>query len=164
MEKKRLEADRQRDFLEPDDPGGKRAQPMKVFFDSSSFAKRYIREEGSDEVDAILLKASSLGLSVLCLPEVISALSRKLRESILNRDQYALAKQALLADAGDADIVNVSPQVVGQAIALLEKNSLRAMDALHIGSAIAWKAQLFISSDKKQLSAASESGLKTELI
>ncbi|MBI2081949.1 MAG: type II toxin-antitoxin system VapC family toxin [Deltaproteobacteria bacterium] len=137
---------------------------MKVFFDSSSFAKRYIREEGSDEVDEILKKATALGLSVLSLPEVISALSRKLRESILNREQYALAKQALLADTQDADIVNVTPQVVGHAITLLEDNSVRALDALHIGSALGWKADTFISSDKKQLEAASHSGLKTKLV
>ena len=43
----------------------------------------------------------------------------------------------------------------------LEGNVLRGMDAIHIGSALALKADLFVSSDRRQLDAAARSGLRT---
>lgn len=135
---------------------------MKVFLDSSALAKRYIQEKGSEQVDRILKKASSLGLSILCLPEVVSALCRRKREATINREQYMLAKQALLNDARDAQIINIIPKIVGRTVELLEKEELRAFDAIHISSAVEWRADLFVSSDKKQLKAASQAGLKTE--
>jgi len=53
---------------------------MKTFFDSSAFAKRVIEEEGSNEVDRICRNTSTLGLSIICIPEIISALNRRVRE------------------------------------------------------------------------------------
>jgi hypothetical protein len=43
-------------------------------------------------------------------------------------------------------------------------NVLRAMDALHIACALEWKADLFITSDKKQLDAAMQAGLQCEYL
>jgi predicted nucleic acid-binding protein len=34
------------------------------------------------------------------------------------------------------------------------------MDALHIGCALEWEAELFVSSDKRQILAAKKAGLK----
>lgn len=137
---------------------------MKVFLDSSALAKRYIQEPGSEKVQNVLNRATSLGLSSLCPVEIISAMCRRCRELTLTKDQYLLAKQALVDDARDAEIVNVVPKVVGKAISILEEETLRAIDAIHIGSALEWKASLFVSSDKKQITAASRAGLKTELV
>lgn len=137
---------------------------MKVFFDSSALAKRYIREKGSEKVETILKKASSLGLSSLCPVEIISALCRRRRELALTKDQYLLSKQAIIDDARDAEIVNVVPRVVGKAIAILEEANLRTIDAIHIASALEWKADVFVSSDRRQLSAAVAAGLKTESV
>ena len=47
---------------------------MKTYLDSSSFAKRFVDEAGSDAVEAICAEASELGLSVICVPEIVSAL------------------------------------------------------------------------------------------
>lgn len=137
---------------------------MKVFFDSSALAKRYIKEAGSEKIERLLKKASSLGLSSLCPVEIISAMCRRRRELDLTADQYLLAKRALIDDARDAEIVNVVPKVVGKAISILEKEQLRAINAIHVGSALEWKAALFVSSDKKQVTAASHAGLRTELV
>jgi predicted nucleic acid-binding protein len=49
---------------------------VKTFFDSSAFAKRYIEESGSQNVDALCQEAGEVGLSVLCVPEIVSALNR----------------------------------------------------------------------------------------
>jgi len=135
---------------------------MKTYIDSSAFAKRFIEERGSNEVENICAKASELGLSVLCVPEIVSALSRRLREHTLTATQYNQAKQRLLDDVRDADIIALTPSVVGSAIMIIEASAVRAMDALHIACAIEWGAELFVSSDKQQLNAAKRAGLKTQ--
>ncbi len=50
---------------------------MKVFFDTSSFVKRFVEEVGSKEIDNIIEKTSEIGLSIILVPEIISALNRK---------------------------------------------------------------------------------------
>lgn len=135
---------------------------MKTYLDSSAFAKRFVEEAGSDKVEDICDETSELGLSAICVPEIVSALNRRKRERSLTTDQYAKAKQRLFDDVRDADIINLTVPVVGSAIAILESNPVRAMDALHIACALEWGAQLFVSSDKKQLKAARCSGLKTQ--
>src|SRR5689334_2640160 len=120
---------------------------MKAFLDASALAKRFIEEDGSDKVEAVCNRASELGLSVICVPEIISALSRRLRERALTQDQYRETKQRLLDDVRDAEIIHLTPSVLASAITVLETSSVRAMDALHIACALAWKAHLFVSSD-----------------
>ena len=134
---------------------------MKACLDSSAFAKRFVEEQGSDAVEAVCAQASGLGLSVLCVPEVISALNRRLRERMLTTTQYHQAKQRLLDDVRDADIIQLTPSVVGSAIHVLEASPVRAMDALHIACALEWGADLFGSADARQLAAAKRAGLKT---
>ena len=137
---------------------------MKTFLDSSAFAKRFVDEVGSDKVEDSCAQASELGLSVICVPEIISALNRRRQERSLTAAQYTEAKQRLLDDVRDADIINLAVPVVGSAIGVLETSPVRAMDALHIACALEWGAQLFVSSDKKQLSAARAAGMKTHQV
>ena len=137
---------------------------MKAYLDSSAFAKRFIEESGSDSVETICAKASELGLSVICVPEIVSALNRRRREHKLTQDQYKVAKKRLLDDVRDADIIFLTPTVIGSAIMILEASPARAMDALHVACALEWGAELFASSDKQQLQAAKLAGMKTKLI
>ncbi|MFC1497567.1 type II toxin-antitoxin system VapC family toxin [Verrucomicrobiota bacterium] len=135
---------------------------MKAYLDSSSFAKRFIEEPGSNKVEAICSEASDLGLSVLCVPEIISALNRRKREHILTQAQYNAAKRRLIKDVRDADIINLTTSVVGSSIAILETSPIRTLDAIHIACALEWEAELFVSSGKRQLNAAKQAGLKTK--
>lgn len=137
---------------------------MKVFFDSSAFAKRYVEEPGSDVTDALCAEATDLALSIICVPEIVSALNRRVRERQLSRRQYQLATQHLSEDVRDAVIVNLTSPVVSTCISLLESNPLRGMDALHVACAIHWDAELFVSADKQQVAAARQAGLRTRLI
>ncbi len=134
---------------------------MKVFFDSSAFAKRYIEEPGSDTVENLSAQAIMLGVSSICLPEIISGLCRLRRDSILTRNQYEEAKSTLLRDFEDISVCNITPSVIGQTIHILETNTLRTLDALHIGCALEWEPDVFASSDIRQISAAKKAGLKT---
>jgi predicted nucleic acid-binding protein len=133
---------------------------MKVFFDSSAFAKRYISEPGSDRVEKICSQSSVLGVSSICLPETISALCRLSRQSIITDDQYETAKRALLRDLEDAMICNITPSVIRESIHILETSKVRTLDALHIACALEFGTEVFVSSDIQQLSAAKRAGLK----
>ena len=135
---------------------------MKLFLDSSAFAKRFVEEPGSQEVEILCSQATELCLSVICVPEIISALNRRLREKSLTRREYAQAKQRLSQDVRDAVIINLTPDVIHSSIEVLETTPVRTMDALHIACALAWGADLFASADHRQLSAAKTVGLKTK--
>jgi len=137
---------------------------MKIFFDSSAFAKRYIDESGSDSVEAICQSATELALSVICMPEIISAMNRRVRDGSISQTQYRQVKTCLAREIADVTIINVLPEVVADAIFVLETNPLRAMDALHVACALQWNADLFVSSDNRQLSAAQNAKLLTEKV
>ena len=137
---------------------------MKTFFDASALAKRYVEELGSPQVEDICLNATDISISVICVPEIISALNRRLREKLLSRRDYATIKKHLLEDVREATIINLIPEVIVASIKLLEDSPLRAMDALHIACAIIWGAELFVSSDKQQITAAERAGLNAVFI
>ncbi len=52
-----------------------------LHIDSSAFAKRLVEEKGSQQVQELCSQAAELCLRVLCVPEVVSALNRRLREN-----------------------------------------------------------------------------------
>jgi hypothetical protein len=135
-----------------------------VFFDSSAFVKRYVSEAGTDAVLEWCDRATEIGLSAIVLPEIISAFCRLRREARISDTQYRQLKSLLLVDIEDAAICDLTPAVLAQAISSLEDNVLRGMDALHIGSAVALKVDVFISADKRQLDAAARAGLRTEAV
>ncbi len=137
---------------------------MKLAVDSSSFAKRYVQEIGSDKLERFLGDASELAFSVVLVPEIISALNRRLREHILTLNDYRAVKRQLLNDVSDATVLQITPSVVSRSVKLLENNPLRAMDALHVACALEWRADLFITSDRRQFIAAKKSGLFVEYI
>jgi predicted nucleic acid-binding protein len=134
---------------------------MRIFFDASAFAKRYIEEPGSEKVEDLCAQATVLGVSSICLPEIISGLCRLRRDSILTKSQYEATKEALLKDFEDIMVCNITPAVIRQTIQILETNMLCTMDALHIGCALEWESDVFVSSDIRQISAAKKAGLKT---
>lgn len=137
---------------------------MRLFFDSSAFAKRFIEESGSDEVESLCFDASVIALSSICFPEIISALNRRLREKVIKRKDYLTVKNRMIEEFEELEIINVIPEVISKSITLLEKNNLRTLDAIHIASAILWLPDLFVTSDKRQSNAARKAGLKVKLI
>lgn len=137
---------------------------MLTFFDSSAFAKRYIEETGSDIIEKLCVESDSVALSSICFPEIISALNRRLRENNISVKEYILIKEKMIEEFENLEIINVIPEVISNAIVLLEKYNLRTLDSIHVASAIAWKAELFVSADKRQTLAAKKAGLKVKLV
>ena len=137
---------------------------MKLVVDSSAFAKRYVNEAGSDELEGFLQNASKLALCVIVVPELVSGLNRRLREGSLTSKDYRKAKRLLMDDVHDSTVLQLTPTVISRSVNLLEKNVLRAMDALHVACALEWNAEMFVTSDKRQFEAAVNSGLLSEYL
>jgi predicted nucleic acid-binding protein len=137
---------------------------VRTFFDSSAFAKRFVDEPGSQTVEDLCSQATEVCLSVICVPEIVSALNRLTREQSLTRNQYLTAKHRLSTDVRDAVIVNLTPAVIRSSIAVLEASRVRAMDALHVACALEWRAELFVSADQRQVVAARKAGLRARQI
>jgi predicted nucleic acid-binding protein len=164
MEAARFEVDQSRCIAQQGNFAGKAEVTLNVFFDSSALAKRYVEEKGSERVQAILSSASTLAVSVICIPEIVSAMCRRRRERKLSTEEYQNAKASLLSDIDDATIIGITQEVIAQAVALLEQFSLRGADALHVACASEWSTDLFVSADNRQCAAARAHGLRIEAI
>lgn len=137
---------------------------MRIFLDSSAYAKRFIEESGSQGIDIICIAADTLGLSILAYPEIISALNRRKREKVLKPKDYKIAKSQLAKEILDIDIMNITHSTLAHTTNLLENNVLRTLDAIHIASALDWQADLFVTSDLKQEKAAKKANLKSKFV
>ncbi|KOR33164.1 twitching motility protein PilT [Achromatium sp. WMS3] len=134
---------------------------MRIFFDSSALAKRYILESGGAQVLEWCQKADELAIAAIAVPEIISAFCCLQREQRINATQYQQLKRELLADIIDAMVCEITPQVINYAVQALETHTRRGMDALHVGAALACSVDIFISADVRQGNAAQHLGLKT---
>jgi uncharacterized protein len=137
---------------------------VNVFLDSSALVMRYVEEDGSDEVDTLLTTATAVGLSALAPVEIMSALSRRRRESRISARQYGGAREALATELTDLTLIGVTEDVIRMAIDTIERTPVPASDAIHIASAAAWGADLFVTADGRQLRAAQTCGLRTERV
>ena len=90
--------------------------------------------------------------------------TKGVREKVVSRSDYATIKARLLEDVRDVELINLTDEVVTHSMIILEQHPVRAMDALHIASAQAWKADLFVSADQDQMRAVHRLGLAHRLI
>ena len=135
---------------------------MKTFFDSSALVKRYIHEEGTDRVIDLCNDSSEIIVSIICITEVLSACNRLLRENLISKKQYDIIKNEFLNDIDSATVVNLTGEVIQVSINCLEKGTNRSLDALHIGAAITYNSDRFITGDMRQKSIAEVMGLSVE--
>ena len=137
---------------------------MRVLVDTSALYKRYNREAGRDQLLAVSERADELVIAGHCKAEIASALNRQRHDGLLNAADYARIMAVVKADFADFTLFALDARVEAFAVAAMEVGRLRAMDALHIGTAKAAFVDLFVTADKRQALAAQAVGLSTELI
>jgi predicted nucleic acid-binding protein len=144
-----------------------------AYLDTSALAKRYLPEVGSAWV-ARLCRQEPVATSLITIPELASALARRVREGALSAQQRDVLFRAFVRDARSLTVVESSQAVAQQAAALLltapPPMRLRTLDALHVASARLAFARArrrgvatgsFITADRALLDAASWAGLPT---
>lgn len=87
-------------------------------------------------------------------------LRRLVRERRLSEVKYQALRAVILDDLADAEICEISIDVMKRTIALLETNPLRAADAIQVACAQVYEADVFASADRRQLAAARKLELK----
>ena len=133
-------------------------------FDASALTKRYASEAGHNRVLALFASASELLVAAHCKTEIASALLRRRRDGSLPVAEFDRAWDAAQSDVADMTLVPLDARVERFAFAAMEQGPLRGMDALHVGSAMAARVDLFVTADKRQAQVARAMGVATELI
>ena len=109
-----------------------------TYFDSSALVKRYVPEVGSAWV-AHLCQQEPVAISLITIPEIASALARRMREGALTAQQGDALFRTFLRDAISFTLIDLDQAIAQQAAAFLLtaplRVRLRTLDALHVSSA-----------------------------
>ena len=140
-----------------------------TYFDTSALIKRYVDEPGRREV-LRLLRRNDCVTSAVVPVEVRSALRRRVSEGTLDEEWVPAIVKRFTADRVFWTFVEVSREVLTAAETLAVTHPLRALDAIHVASALFFAtrmpppAPVFVSADHRQTKAAAALGLTTRHI
>ena len=109
---------------------------MILYCDTSALIKRYVEEDGTDEVDILWRNALYISTSAVAFAETSAAFGRKLREGTLTEFEYAAAIKAFKADLYSIIIVPITPALNKTIERLVIRHPLRGFDSIHLGSAL----------------------------
>jgi hypothetical protein len=139
-----------------------RAWPEPVYLDASALVKLLVPEPESAALNEALVGAEDVIISDLALTEMASALGRRIREHrVAPRDARRIQGEAeKLARA--CHRVELTPPVHRRAERLLLSSRelpLRALDALHLATALTTDAATLVTYDPRLRAAAVAQGL-----
>lgn len=141
------------------------------YLDSSALVKRYVAEIGTAWTMNLTdpSSANEIWTVQIAAPEVIAAIFRKVRIGALSRHDASHISANFRADWQMQYLrVDVTDNVIRDAMTLVERHGLRGYDAVHLAAALSADARLraesgtsvtFISADLQQLQAARAEGL-----
>jgi hypothetical protein len=135
--------------------------PEPIYLDASALVKLLVPEPESDALNQALVGAEDVIISDLALTEVASALGRRLRERQLETSEARRLQREAEKLAGACHRVELTPPVHRQAERLLLSSGLplRALDALHIATALGADAATVVTFDPRLGAAALSQGL-----
>lgn len=126
-----------------------------VYLDSSALVKRYVDEQGSDQVRELLQSSVYVASVAVAYVEIASALARAVRERKLMEGEARKVFQTFRGEWAVAiACINVRDDLITEASKLVWQYHLRAYDAMHLASAL-WlqneigKPILFATFDKQ---------------
>jgi predicted nucleic acid-binding protein len=138
----------------------------RAYFDSAYVVKCYLNEPESSEVRELARSSDSVTSSALCIAELACAVHRKVREGTLSADR-ALALREYFLNHLAAEVwllIPVTDRILRK-VELLTRTlpksiPLRALDAIHIASAMDEGFHEIWTNDRHLLTAASHLGIK----
>ena len=141
------------------------------FIDTSALFKRYIHEQGTEQLDDIFKQDAEIYISDITIIEVISNLKRKNKiTKELTNSVYKKIKSEFFNDIAQGNIKTsgfLSAAII-ESVDLLDKSYLTPMDSIQLATALQLNADkgntVFICSDKKLCTLAEKYGLKFLLI
>ncbi len=144
------------------------------FLDSSALVKKYAAEAGSEWIESITAPETdnAIAIAQITVAEVVAALASKYRGRAISAEEFEAAVEDMLRDAYENfTLVEVDQHVVKQAVAVIRRHPLRGYDAVQLACGQVLNKALiasqespiiFLSADKRLLSAAQAEGLQIE--
>ena len=132
-----------------------------VYLDASGLVKLFVPEPESDDLNRALAGLTDVIVSDLALTEMASALGRRVREQRLTRDNAGrLYREASKLHAA-AHHAELTPPIHRRAERLMLSltTPLRALDALHLATALDAQVATVVSFDPRLRDAAGSQGL-----
>ncbi|MGA8809155.1 MAG: type II toxin-antitoxin system VapC family toxin [Thermoanaerobaculia bacterium] len=132
-----------------------------LYLDASALVKLFVHEAESESLNEALLGASGVILSDLALTEMASALGRRTREGILTPLQARTLHREAIKLTASCRHVELTPPVHRRAEQFLLSSQLpiRALDALHVATALEAGAATIVTFDHALRDVASVHGL-----
>jgi len=113
------------------------ARPF-AYFDTSVLVKRYLDEQGSIHARS-LIRNHRVVSSVIAPLEAVSALCWRQAAGFLSDAAFAALWARLQRDRSHWELVEVGERVIEHAEELIPSTRLRALDALHLASAMSFQ-------------------------
>lgn len=144
------------------------------FFDSSGLVKRYLNETGSKWVIGLFKPSAKNSILVARIAgvEVVSAIARRRKSLTITQTNAQKSIFRFQRDFRKRFIkINLTPQLIEEAMQIADKHELRGYDAVQLASALeanrvrqngGLSTIIFISADKNLNSAANAEGLQVD--
>lgn len=117
-----------------------------LYLDSNAIAKLYLSdEEGQERVWAALDQHQTVATCAITYAEVTGLIARAFHDARLTEEQYAQAVASFAEEWTSVTVLDVSTPLSQVATMLMKAHKgLRAMDALHLASALALRTSTAI--------------------
>lgn len=135
-----------------------------LYLDTSAYLKLFVRESGSTKVRKIIPQNNVLSSAILSV-ECCSAISRRRQAGEIQNKEFEKLLAEIRRVLLSVEIVRVTDEVLQRAEEVALRSNARALDAVHISSALLFQDAttiklLFMTSDKKQHEAAQRERLE----
>ena len=107
---------------------------MTLYGDTSSLVKLYVLEDGTEEIRALVTRASAVVTAAIAYVEIRAALARLRRERRLTPAAYRAACEHFELDWPGLLAIDLTDAIRSAASDLVERHELRALDAIHLAS------------------------------
>lgn len=108
---------------------------MILFCDTSALVKLYIKENASDEMQALARSASAIALCRIAWAEIMAALSRRARENPTDAEAIETVRTRLRADWPRYAIVEITQPLMELASEYADTFALRGYDSVQLAAA-----------------------------
>lgn len=108
---------------------------MILFCDTSALVKLYIKENASDEMQALARSASAIAVCRIAWAEIMAALSRRARENPTDAEAIETVRTRLRADWPRYAIVEITQPLMELASEYADTFALRGYDSVQLAAA-----------------------------
>lgn len=117
---------------------------MILYLDASALVKRYIQENGSQDVKAWIEAADMVVTGLITRVEVAAAIARAGRMKLITPDESLSALHQFRSEWESFHRLPITENTVARGDSLAVEHDLRGYDATHLACALIWQESLGI--------------------